>query len=477
MASPRYSPAQKRGWQGEPALFAARYKDEPKSRWERIVHFVARGVWVADTSTMRPLQRFGYKLLRIMSLALRGFVRDRCPFRAQALTFITTMSIVPLLAFVFSVAKGLGIYQQLETELIVPFLDDNVGVAIEGSSVGLRSSLDKLLAMVNQTDFAGLGIFGLAILLYTVIKLMSSIENSFNEIWGVEAPRSLPRKVADYLSVLVVVPVLLIVAAGATATIRNAGASNPVGEFLHLGPMLEVVFRFGSFFAAWFGFAFVYLFMPNTRVKLFSALMGGLLGSLMWSVAQVLYVKLQFGVANHSAIYASIAAIPIFLVWVNASWLAVLLGAELSFAHQNEPAFRQIARSREEDQAFRERVALRALARLARAFDAGDALPSVPDLAEEIGVPERSLERVLAALAEAGLVTRVESRGRTYTFTQSTDAVHVKTIIDALKGKRSSGHLDTHAPLDARLEGLLDAFEAEMRASEHNKSIRELGQA
>lgn len=474
MVSPRYSPADKRGWSGEPALFAPRRQEPPKGRWAQLVHFLARGVWMTNLSTLTPLQRFGYKLLRVFSLTMRGFVRDRCPFRAQALTFITTMSIVPLLAFVFSVAKGLGIYQQLESDLIIPFLDDNVGKVVEGSTVGLRHTVDRLLEMVNTTQFAGLGIFGLAILLYTVIKLMSSIENSFNEIWGVEAPRSLPRKIADYLSVLVVVPMLLIVATGAAAAIRNSGTTNSVSDFLHLGPVLEVVLSFGSFFAAWFGFTFIYMFMPNTRVKLFSALMGGLLGSLIWSLAQLLYVKLQFGVANYSAIYASIAAIPIFLVWVNASWLAVLLGAELSFAHQNEPAFTQIARSREEDQAFRERVALRALVRLAAVFERGEHLPRVPELAEEIGVPERSLEQVLMTLSQAGLMSRVEGKGRVYTFTQSPETVRVKSVLDALSGRTSSGNLDAHVPLDARLEGLLDALDQEQFESVHNKSIREL---
>ena len=475
MEGPRYSPAKKRGWQGEPALFAPRDEpDEDAGTFARLKHFLARGVWVTSTADFSRSKRFGYKLLRVFSLTMRGFVRDRCMFRAQALTFITTMSIVPLLAFVFSVAKGLGIYERLERELIVPFLNDNMGAAVEGNTVALRNTIDRLLDMVNQTDFAGLGLFGLAILMYTVIKLLSSIEASFNEIWGVEAPRSLPRKVADYLSVLVVAPVLLIVATGLAATLRSAETMESVPAFLNIGPVVAVLVKFGSFFAAWFGFAFIYMFMPNTRVRLFPALMGGLLGSLIWVVAQLLYVELQVGVAKNSAIYASIAAIPIFLVWLNASWIAVLLGAELSFAAQNEPAFSQIARVREDDAAFRERVALRAVVRMAAAFGAGRQLPRVPALAEEIGVPERSLELVLSRLAEVGILTRVSPTDRRYTFTQSPESLRVKTICDALEGGRSDLHLEAHSPLDARLEGLLTAIEEEQHSSQHNKTIREL---
>jgi membrane protein len=472
MPTPRPASAYKRDWGSAPPPRAP--QPEPETAWGRLVHFVSRGVWLCNLNELPPLKRFSYKSLRVLSLTLRGFVRDRCLFRAQALTFITTMSIVPLLAFIFSVSKGLGIYERLERDLIIPFLDSNMGPALEGGDVGLRNTIDRVLAMVNQTDFAGLGLFGLGILLYTVIKLLSAIEGSFNEIWGVDAPRSLPRKVADYLSILVVVPIMLILATGMSAALKNAEAFVAIQDFLHLGPVVTYLVSFGSFFSAWFSFAFVYLFMPNTKVRLFSALVGGLCGSVLWGIAQILYVQLQFGVANQSAIYASVAAIPIFLVWVNASWITVLMGAELAFAHQNEPAFSQIARSREEDQAFRERVALRALTRLAGAFDHGESLPSVPALATEIGIPERSLEFVLVALAQAGQLTRVQGQSRVYTFTTSPDHLRVKMVLDALKGRRSQGRLEAQSPLDSRLEGLLDAFEEEQSKSIHNKTIREL---
>lgn len=450
---------------------------EPLGAIGRLRRFFRRGVWLVDTSQMPFLKAGAFKALRVASLTLRGFFRDRCFFRAQALTFITVMSIVPLLAFTFSVAKGLGAYDRLEAQIIVPFLDDNMGaLATDGSEdgSGIRETINGLLEVVNTTDFAGLGLFGLAILLYTVIKLLSSIEGSFNDIWGVERSRSLPRKIADYLSILVVVPILLIAATGATAALKSGESFGGVREFLHLGPMLEEVMRFSSFFAAWFGFAFIYVFMPNTKVRLFSALMGGLLGGGLWGFAQVLYVQFQFGVANHNAIYAGVAAIPIFLVWINVSWITVLMGAELAFAHQNEPAFLQIARSRAEDQSFRERVALRALARLAQHFQEGSELPEVPDLAEEMGVPERSLEETLLALRDEGLVTRVEGKGRRYTFTTSPDRLRVKDILDALKGSRAAARLEVRDAVDETLEQLLDAYELEQDQSPLNKPISDL---
>jgi membrane protein len=459
-----------------------RKPDEPATGMggvlQRARHFFGSGVWLINTTEMPVAKRAAFRGLRVASLTVRGFFRDRCLFRAQALTFITVLSIVPLLAFTFSVAKGLGAYSRLQTEIIGPFLDSSMGGAPseieEGASVGLRETIDHMLGVVEATDFGKIGLFGLAVLMYIVIKLLSSIEASFNDIWGVERPRTLVRKISDYLSILVVVPIFLISATAATAALRSGQASVSLQETLHIGPVVQELMRLSSLFAAWFGFAFVYMFMPNTRVRLFSAFLGGVLGGGLWQLAQILHVKFQFGMSNYGAIYSGLAAFPIFLVWVNISWITVLIGAELAFAHQNEPAYRQIARSREHDQSFRERLALRALVRLAKAFRLGDTKLDAPELAEEMGVPERSLEDVLRALRDEGVLATDAASPRRYLFARDPDHMRVKDVIDALKGSRASALLSPTSEVDQALDSVLDQFEAEQDASELNRTIGEL---
>lgn len=558
----------------------------------RTKRFFSRGVWLANTKAMAWPKRVAFKIIRIASLTVRGFLRDRCLFRAQALTFITVLSIVPLLAFTFSVAKGLGAYDRLQGDIIEPFLDESMGeraVAVErallgeaggaaneqadqpGSTaeevasaegttaelesnadaetgtwpgadsrpepppelqpgqvpgqppaspveelagatptagqvaapnaaatdastpgdqavagaapaqgaepetnVGLRETIDEVLGFVEKTDFASIGLFGLALLLYIVIKLLSSIEASFNEIWGVERSRSILRKVSDYLSILVVVPILLIAAAGAMTAIKSGDALGGVDKALHIGPVVEEVMRFSSLFATWIGFAFVYLFMPNTSVRLFSALLGGIFGGGLWLIVMFAYGELQMGMANYNAIYAGLAAIPIFLVWVNVSWITVLFGAELAFAHQNEPAFLHIAKSRDEDQSFRERVGLRAMVRMARAWTQGEELPPALALASEMGVPERSLEEALRTLRDEGLLVTLEGKERRYAFAGDPALIRVKHVIDALKGRRGSAHLDPVDDVDRNLDDLLDRYEREREGSDLNRSLSDL---
>ena len=449
----------------------------------RFLNYFSHEVWLVNTDAMHPLHAAMYRAMRVGSLTIRGFLRDRCLFRAQALTFITVLSIVPLLAFIFSVAKGLGAYSRLQLEIIGPFLDNNIGLAAgsangeEVAAVGLRETLDKLLVFVEDTDFGKIGLFGLAVLLYIIIKLLSAIEASFNDIWGVERPRSLPRKVSDYLSIVVVVPIVLLSATAVTTALKTGATSVQLQETLHIGPVVQELLRMTSLFAAWFGFAFIYLFMPNTRVRLFSALLGGILGGGLWQLAQILHVQFQFGMSNYGAIYSGLAAFPIFLVWVNISWITVLVGAELAFAHQNEPAYRQIARSAEHDQSFRERVALRALIRLAQAFQSGAGSPEVPDLAESMGVPERSLEEVLHVLRDEGVLAVDAAAPRRYLFARDPDFLRVKEVIDALKGRRQPAELKPLTETDRTADATLDSFDQQQIACSSNETIGELAMA
>ena len=440
-------------------------------------------VWAEDIGRLPTFRRGFYKFARITYLAIRGFVRDRCMFRSSALAFITVLSLVPLLAVAFSVAKGFGAYDQLRNEVITPFLDsafsvpsvleealplasgdeeqgesegesedpdpevatgsegdptaagpDGVPARTEGPAVvpstevevvaqeggqpeisaaaaaessQVRVAIDKVLEFVQDTDVGKLGIAGVLILLYTVIKLLGSVEQSFNDIWGVRRARTWLRRFSDYISLLVTVPVILL-AASTTNTAFNARFSGVMTEKLKLGPVVDMVVPFFTTAAMWVGFMVLYLFMPNTRVKLRSALLGGVVGGTLWQLVQVAHVVFQMGVANYNALYSGLAALPIFLIWVYLSWVTVLLGAEFACAHQMEPAYRQIARAREFTHAHREIVALRVMARVGAAFLGGDRPLRSVELAERLGVPERSVHKCLEALVEAGLLVFTE---------------------------------------------------------------------
>src|SRR5688572_7421788 len=323
---------------------------------------------------------------RLSFLTVSGFLNDRCTVRASALTFVTVLSLVPLLAFSFAAMKGLGFYKDLSDKVIKPGIErmlptDKAApteVATEVSPAGeagpgsgetaplaspLRESVDKLLALVEGTNFLALQFIGLVVVVWAVLKLLGTIEDAFNDIWGVRRARSFVRKVTDYLSIVVIAPMFLVVAVGLTSAAKTSAFGVFLENQLRLGWLIGFGLRLMPLLAGWVAFTFLYMAMPNTRTRLSSSALGGFIAGTAWQVALLLHVEFQVGVANYNVMYSTFAAVPIFLVWVQLSWVIVLFGAEVAFAHQHELDFRRVVGWREATPAMRASVALRVLVR------------------------------------------------------------------------------------------------------------------
>ncbi|MDZ4771628.1 MAG: YihY/virulence factor BrkB family protein [Planctomycetota bacterium] len=449
----------------------------------RVLRFFEKDAWSHERVASGNVF---FRAARILYLAGRGFLIDNCLFRASALTYITVLSLVPLLAFSFSVAKGFGFYADLLRGTINPFLDRTFGAAsgeadiltTQPAAPEIRSAIARILEFVDKTDVSALGFFGLALLLFTVLKLLSTIERSFNDIWGVQRSRTLVRKVSDYLAMVVVTPIILFIAAGLTTAAQNSAAVEGLAHEFGLGGAVRVVLSLMPFLALFFGFTFIYMAMPNTKTKFRSALIGGLVAGTLWQITLIVHLKFQIGIANYNAIYSSFAAFPIFLVWINISWVIVLLGAEISFAHQSEPAYAHVEQSELADHAFKERLGLRALTRIGSAFLEGRPPLSASALALEMAAPQRVLEEVLYVFVDHGLLA-VTNEGEEHAFlpAKDLDSITVKSVIDALKG--TAGPLDPHAmsTIDAHIDRILVGLDEENTGSRHNRTLKALAEA
>ena len=545
--------------------------------------FFTRDLWSRELASMPTFRRIGYGVTRVAQLTITNFVKDRCPSRAAALTYITVLSLVPMLALGFSVAKGLGAYETLLTKTIVPFLDSTFGPAdaqpvakdvelaaaelsdaeddaqggdevlaieaagtldaleqdaaevaagdapeasqenVPGESVGsapsepetdqvqseteagadaegavepgvanaeaaevpatqggseVRRAIDTVLGFVQQTDVSRLGVLGLLIVIYTVIHLLGAIERSFNDIWGVSKSRSLPRKLADYLSTIVLVPLLLVTGTGVMSLVRSGWLSEYTGNGGN-----DFLAQLSSLVVIWLGFGFAYILMPNTRTRLSSALVGGIVGGTMWQLFQFAHTKLQVGVANYNAIYSTFAALPIFLFWVHSSWMTVLIGAEAAAAHQNQARHGQLVRSRNFDLVLKETIALRLMVRVTRAFFGGSPPLRMDDLADDLGCPDRTLEEVSRMLTRASLVATVEldADDTALVLAADPDAIRMQHVIDALKGDAlDDEQLRTMQAFQGEDESLGEAFSRFRRvrhSAPENSTLRELANA
>ena len=250
-------------------------------------------------------------MVQILYLSALRFIRVRCSVCASSLTTVTMISIVPVLAFFFSVAKGFGGYQKLHSEVIVPGIDQWFGVS---DAPELRKAIDYLLFFVEETDLSSLGFVGLITISYALLRLLGAVEAIFNELWNISNDRPLIRKVSDYLTVSVVVPFVLFLTASLSTVAKSNSLSMYVSEYISWwgeGGLIEVL----AFPLLWFTFSFAYYFLPNTRVKLNAAFFGGVIGGTLWMVFHYIHILLQLGVANYNALYAGFSVFPIFMIF------------------------------------------------------------------------------------------------------------------------------------------------------------------
>jgi membrane protein len=439
---------------------------------DRAIHFFMEDIWRPDTDDQPWLVRTGVGVVRVLVLATRGIIRNRSTFAAAGLAYITILSLVPFLAFAFSVAKGMGAYQRLYQEAIVPFLDRNLGIITEttpDSIRTLRDAIDRILELVANTSVSSLGTFGLVIVVLAVLRALSSVEHSFNLIFGVQRARGIVRRVADYLSLTIATPLLMVL-----AVTLNSGLTDLLGQTPVLGWMMQNMNTLTPLISVWVGFSLLYLILPNTSVPLLPAIAGGLVGSALWHVAQYGHTQFQIGLANYNAIYSSFAAIPIFLVWIYFSWLTVMFGAEFAYALTHAKHYRQILLHDLDSTRSREILALRAVAHIVKEWNAGSP-PTTRELADQLEVPSGPLSKVLAPLVRAQILSEGGDPARpTWLPSKSPETTRVADVLDVLRGEGPEVDLDHE--LDHEVTSLYEHLRESEREDPKNLTLARLAE-
>ncbi|MCF6178795.1 MAG: YihY family inner membrane protein [Geopsychrobacter sp.] len=382
-------------------------------------------LWEQDVSQLNYAQVFLLRQLQTASLVIHDFLQDRCMLRASALTYTSLLAIVPLLALTFALLKAFGVQNSLEP------------LILEKLNVGSHEVVGSILTYVNNTQVGKLGVFGLLFLLIAVISLLSNIEDSFNHVWGVKGLRPLIRRFSDYLSVLLVGPVLLISAISMTSSLTSHQLVQRLIDMEVVGSIILTLFKMGPYLLMWIAFAVLYVFMSNTRVEWSSAFAGGILGGTLWQLAQWSYINFQVGVAKYNAIYGTMAALPIFMIWVYISWNIVLLGLEFTYARQNLRTGGRDLHGYEVNRNSYERVALILLVTLGRRFYRALEPVSKEALSQKIGIPPRLCEHLLLELVILGFVSEVcvgNKNLRRYQLGRSAESLILGDIVRGLRG-------------------------------------------
>jgi membrane protein len=377
------------------------------------------GAWMGMKGRLFGLLRFCY-------LIKTGFVLHQGTLRASALTYTTVLSLVPVLAIAFAILKGLGAQNTLE-----PLLHKLAGDSQE--------TISRIIAYVNNTNFRSIGAIGVLALVVTVISLLENIERAFNTIWGVRETRSLQRRFSDYLSVVVVGPILILVATSMTTSLQNQWIVKWFLRQEYFGEAVLFVFRLSPYISVWIALVFLYIYIPNTKVRFRSALLGGVVAGTAWQVAQWAYFHFQVGVANYNAIYGTLAALPVFLVWVYTSWLIVLLGVEIVCAHQRRRCVGAYLGSDTGSQAACEERSLALMLQVCRHFREGGAPPTAALLATELGLRQDLVEEGVEALAGQGYLVQTSGSEPAWLPAGEPSGMELSQLLAALRGSAESG--------------------------------------
>ncbi|PLX91041.1 MAG: ribonuclease BN-like protein [Desulfuromonas sp.] len=368
-------------------------------RLKSLRRFLQHDIWELELADPRWWQRLLLHQGQLWVLVIRDFLADGCILRASALTFTTLLSIVPLLALMFSVLKAFGVQNELEPLLL------------EHLAAGAQGVVPRIIGYINNTNVARLGTIGLVLLVVTVLTLLSNIEKTFNRVWGVKETRPLLRRFTDYFSVVTIGPIFVVAAISMTSSLQSQGLVQALLDKAYVGELLLLLFNVLPFMVMWLLFAGLYLFMPNIRVSPRAALVGGVFGGTLWQLSQWGYVHFQVGVARYNAIYGTMAALPILMVWIYLSWLIVLLGLEVTYAIQNLRSVRLDLRVSQANYACRRSVALALLVYLGGCFYRGGKAPSEEAMTVHLGIPPRLLRDIIDELQRLGWVVQVSSDG------------------------------------------------------------------
>jgi membrane protein len=410
----------------------------------RLVLFFTKTLWELEPETYGDGRGRLVRYLQILALVVKDFWDDHCLLRASALSFSTILSLVPFFALTFAVLKGLGVQNRLE-----PLILDQV-------AAGSEEIVDRIVTYINNTNMTSLGAVGLVTLLVTVVSLLGNIEETFNVIWGVHETRSLYRKFSDYLSVVIVGPILLFAATSITTTLQSQSFIKWLIGTSYFGNLLLICFHLAPYVSMSLALTSLYIFIPNTRVRFKSALIGGLLAGTSWQLAQWVYIHFQVGVSRYNAIYGTLAVLPVFMVWLYTSWLIVLFGVEMVYAHQNIKTFRREVRCPHLSHGLKELLVLAILQKVGAAFVAGTPPWTDERLAEELGVSTRLVRDLLAELVTSGYLAKIAGEPPVHQPARALEQVPLSVLFTAIRTSESSCAVPEFAGADALRSLLAD---------------------
>jgi membrane protein len=427
-------------------------------------------IWRTPLSELSRGKTFIFKQLRIIVLAARGFYNDKVQLRASALTFYSLLSIIPIAAILFAIAKGFDV-------------DNNIKVIIHDKFVSQQKNFDWLLTeaetAIEKTSGGYMAGIGIIILFWSVMSLLTNIEGSFNHIWQIRSSRPWHRKITDYLTIMLIAPVFIILSISITLFITinlpDYMVNAPILDFFK--PVISFLVKFAPYLLSWVGLTVLFIVMPNAKVKFVPALISGIIAGTLLQIIQWLYIDLQFGISKLGAIYGSFVAVPLFIIWLQSSWIVVLLGAEISFANQNLSRYEMESEALNISNYQKRALILMILHMIIRNFSLGEKPISASYIAANLKIPVRLARDILQDLSSVNIVSIIhenEEKERLYQPAIDINRLTVSFVFSRLDKKGVEQIMVIRNKDYEKIISMLEKFDRLVAKSDSNILIKDL---
>jgi len=434
----------------------------------KLFNIIREDIWLLHEQNLPLLQEKVIKFLKTLMLSVQGFSSDLCPLRASALTLYSILSIVPVIAMLFGIAKGFGFEKMLKQQLLERASNQD---ALMLQLIGFAQNL---LESTKGEVVAGIGI---VVLFWSIINVIGNIEESFNAIWKIVNGRSLSRKFSDYLSLMLLAPVLLIAASSITVFVETkitwlisviklpAFGTWLVVQALSFSPLVLMAALF----------SFIFIFMPNHKINYQEGIIAGVVTGIMYHLLQWAYLSLQIGVSSYNAIYGSFAALPLFVVWLQTCWMIVLFGCELAFFLQNYEIYRNNNRFSNISFSVKKVIALQITHLIIKNFVQLHNPLSASEIATRLLIPIAVIQPVLSKLLASHIIVEFKNQDQDDEIYQPAVDINILTIAYVINALEQCGQ--HHLPEINQERVFIDAvetFRKTMEVSEQNRLLKDI---
>lgn len=423
-------------------------------------------LWNTNLKEVHKFQAFLIQALRIFYAAIRDLSSGLPQLRAMSLVYTTLLSIVPLLAVSFSVLKGFGAHNQLE-----PMLS---GLLEPLGEKGLQIS-QQIISFVDNMQVGVLGSIGLLLLIFTVLSLVKKIESAFNATWRLTVTRNILQRFSNYLSVILIGPLLLFTAAGINTSFNSSTVIDTIAAIEPFGTMILVIGELVPYILTTITFTLIYILIPNTKVRLTSALSGAVVATILWKIIGTLFTAFIVNSTNYTAIYSTFAILIIFMIWIYVSWLIVLTGSTISYYHQNPDRISKQSQIIRLSCRLREKLALTVMQLIAVNFHNNKSPWNLHSLSIETKISEPALMIIIPALLSNELITTTGEDNQHYLPSQSLENISVAMVLDAARGAEETHQLRAEGVnTAAQVEDTITCLENAISDAVNNKTLKDL---